>query len=429
MRYACRYAAASLVLGLAVLLLPARPASADATLTILNNDAAGEGFNDPSPATPVGGNTGTTLGQQRMNAFEFAAEIWAQTLDSSVEIEIEANFDPLYCDATKAALGAAGAYMLNADWIGAPRPNTWYPIALANRLAGVDNAPGTPDIWATFNSAIGTTCDFAKWWYYGLDGKAPANRSDFVTTVVHELAHGLGFQTYVDPATGKRKAITYQATTYEFDDIFMTFLEDHSLGLTFPQMTDAQRKAASIDSGDLHWVGLNVVAGGVLLTAGRSQPSGHVEMYAPNPVETGSSLSHFSKSLAPNEALEPVYTGVNHNPGLARQLMQDVGWVTGAPTDLFFVVDMTGSFYDDLPVFKSEAPKIIETLRNEGTDLKVGLGSFEDYPITPFGSADYGDQAYRRNIDLTADATSVLNVINGLGHLAGKIQKVFGGIL
>ena len=205
------------------------------------------------------------------------------------------------------------------------------------------------------------------------------------------------------------------AVTYEFDDIFMTFLEDHSLGLTFPQMTDAQRKAACVDSGDLHWVGANVVAGGVLLTAGRGQPSGHVEMYAPNPLEIGSSLSHFAKTLIPNEALEPAYTGVNHNPGLARQLMQDVGWVTGAPTDLFFVVDMTGSFADDIDEFKTEAPKIIETLKNEGTDLKVGLGSFEDYPITPFGSATYGDQAYRRNIDLTADTTSVLNVIDGLG--------------
>jgi hypothetical protein len=415
MRRSRRCAAAPLVLGLAVLLIPALPVCADATLTILNADAAGEGFNDPTPATPVGGNTGTTLGEQRMLAFQFAAEVWGQTLDSSVEIVIEARFDPLYCDATKAALGAAKAATLVAEFTGAPRPLTWYPVALGNRLAGLDLYPGGPDIQATFNSSIGTTCPFSNTWYYGLDGKPPVNRSDFVTTVVHELAHGLGFQTYVDPATGKKATVVSGGVTYVLDDIFMTFLEDHSLGLTFPQMTDAQRKTACVDSGDLHWVGPNVVAGGVLLTAGRSQPSGHVEMYAPNPIETGSSLSHFAKTLFPNEALEPAYMGVNHNPGLARQLMQDVGWVTGAPTDLFFVVDMTGSFSDDLPVFKSEAPKIIETLKNEGTDLKVGLASFEDYPITPFGSADFGDQAYRRDIDLTADTAAVLNVINGLG--------------
>jgi hypothetical protein len=415
MRSDSRRAAALLVLGLAVLLVPTRPASAEATLTIQNADAAGEGFNDATPATPVGGNAGTTLGEQRRLAFQFAAEVWGKTLDSSVEIVIEARFDPLTCDATRAALGAAKAYTLVAEFTGAPRDNTWYPVALGNRLAGLDLAPAYPDISATFNSSLGTTCAFPNTWYYGLDGKPPVNRTDFVTTVVHELAHGLGFQTYVDPATGKKSTVVSGGVTYVWDDIFMTFLEDHSLGLTFPQMTDPQRKAACVDSGDLHWVGANVVAGGVLLTAGRSQPSGHVEMYAPNTVEIGSSLSHFAKTLTPNEALEPAYTGVNHNPGLARQLMQDVGWVTGAPTDLYFVVDMTGSFADDIGEFKTEAPKIIETLKNEGTDLKVGLGSFEDYPITPFGSAIYGDQAYRRNIDLTADTTSVLNVINGLG--------------
>ena len=44
-----------------------------ATITILNNDAAGVGFNDATPAAPVGGNSGTTLGQQRLIAFQAAA--------------------------------------------------------------------------------------------------------------------------------------------------------------------------------------------------------------------------------------------------------------------------------------------------------------------------------------------------------------------
>ena len=36
-----------------------------ATIVVDNLDLPGEGFNDPTPAVPVGGNTGTTLGQQR----------------------------------------------------------------------------------------------------------------------------------------------------------------------------------------------------------------------------------------------------------------------------------------------------------------------------------------------------------------------------
>jgi len=62
--------------------------SAAATITVQNNDAAGVGFNDPTPVAPVGNNFGTTLGQQRMNAFQFAANIWAATLNSGPPITI-----------------------------------------------------------------------------------------------------------------------------------------------------------------------------------------------------------------------------------------------------------------------------------------------------------------------------------------------------
>ena len=47
-----------------------------ATITIQNADAAGEGFNDATGMSAEGGNSATTLGQQRLNVFNFAASIW-----------------------------------------------------------------------------------------------------------------------------------------------------------------------------------------------------------------------------------------------------------------------------------------------------------------------------------------------------------------
>src|SRR5262245_54743017 len=91
-----------------LLLAVATTAQAAATITILNNDAAGEGFNDPTVAAPVGGNAGTTLGQQRLIAFQNAADIWGAQLNSTVPITILANFDPLPCNETSAVLGSAG---------------------------------------------------------------------------------------------------------------------------------------------------------------------------------------------------------------------------------------------------------------------------------------------------------------------------------
>ena len=75
-----------------------------ATIVIVNNNAAGVGFNDTTPVAPVGGNTGTTLGQQRLIAFQAAASIWGATLDSNVTIVIRSQFTALTCTATTATL-------------------------------------------------------------------------------------------------------------------------------------------------------------------------------------------------------------------------------------------------------------------------------------------------------------------------------------
>ncbi len=41
---------------------------------------APNGFNDPTPVAPVGGNPGTTLGEQRLNVYRYVAGIWEQNL-------------------------------------------------------------------------------------------------------------------------------------------------------------------------------------------------------------------------------------------------------------------------------------------------------------------------------------------------------------
>src|SRR5664279_2548880 len=70
-------------------------AFAAATIVILNNDPAGVGFNDATPVAPVGGNVGITLGQQRLFAFQAAANTWGATLSSSVFITIRSQWTAL----------------------------------------------------------------------------------------------------------------------------------------------------------------------------------------------------------------------------------------------------------------------------------------------------------------------------------------------
>ena len=80
-----------------------------------------------------------------------------------------------------------------------------------------------------------------------------------------------------------------------------------------------------------------------------------------------------------------------------------------SPLDVYMLVDLSGSFYDDLPIFKAQAPNLISDLRAINPGVRFGLGKFEDYPIHPFGDAPSGDKAYERIIDLTFDTDAVLS--------------------
>jgi len=224
-----------------------------ATINIVNVNAPGEGFNDPTPATPVGGNTGTTIGEQRLIAFQYAANIWGANLNSNVPIYVEASFVPLSCTSTSAVLGSAGTMEVWSDFPGARFSGTWYHVALANKIAGEDLSPGTPgidgdDIIARFNSSIGTNpnCLTGVGWYYGLDN-AHGNDIDLVTVLLHEFAHGLGFSTFVDKNTG--------ANFLGQTDIYARFIRDDTAKKNWFKMKDAERAASAINSRQVVWTG------------------------------------------------------------------------------------------------------------------------------------------------------------------------------
>jgi hypothetical protein len=242
-------AAAALAAALAV-----SQAQAAATIVINNLNAPGVGFNDPTPVAPVGGNTGTTLGQQRLIAFTYAANIWGATLTSSVPIVINAQFTPLNCTATSAVLGSAGATFVFRNFTGAPLANTWYSYALANKIASADQSPATPpagQINARFNSNLGTTgCLQASQWYYGLDSNEPANGIDFVAVLMHEMAHGLGFQTFTNGTSG--------AFLSGFPSVWDHFLFDSVNNVSWANATAAQRAASAISIDRLVWTGATV---------------------------------------------------------------------------------------------------------------------------------------------------------------------------
>lgn len=243
----------SFLLLLAMLCLCSASAFGAARIVVINTNAPGIGFNDPTPAQPVGGNPGTTIGQQRLIAYQYAADIWGANLDSTVEIRVQASFTPLACTANTAVLGSARAANGFANFSGAEFGRTFYHVALANKRAARDLDPANDDIITNFNSELGRPgCLEGGGFYYGLDGRPPAGQSSLITVLLHEFAHGLGFSTFTNTANGVRPS--------NFDDVYMRHLFDNTIGKNWTQMTNAERAASAINTRNVVWIGANVLA-------------------------------------------------------------------------------------------------------------------------------------------------------------------------
>jgi hypothetical protein len=98
-------------------------------------------------------------------------------------------------------------------------------------------------------------------------------------------------------------------------------------------------------------------AGGLVVSATQlagADASGRVRLFAPNPVQPGSSISHFDVVAEPSLLMEPAITPAleaSNNVDLTAALFQDIGWATeftlvncgagsGAPA-----VDVEGNMY------------------------------------------------------------------------------------
>lgn len=226
--------AAIILLG-AVAIAPA--AARAGHIFIVNTDGANEGFNDPTPVAPVGGNPATTRGAQRLAVFQRAAEIWEDALHPTSDIFVQATIDPLGPN----ILGSAGATVIFANFPGAEFSNTWYPSALADQLAGVELNPGAADIRARFASGFN--------FYLGFDGNEGA-LVDLLPVVLHELGHGLGFANFVNEETG--------TNALGRTDVYSRYTLDVGTSKLWSEMTDAERRVSALALRRVSWSGRQV---------------------------------------------------------------------------------------------------------------------------------------------------------------------------
>ena len=180
-------------------------------------------------------------------AFEYAVSIWENLLTSSVPVKIHATWEKF--DNTALALGRPSTFHINFD--GAQIPDTYYPVALAEKLAGENINSGEADIFCRFNSNYP--------WYFGTDGNTPSTKYDFVSSVLHEIVHGLGFSGFFED-NGQSGYFGNSSNVPSIYDYYLFNNQNQQLsdGTVFPvpsnelhqQLTSAALKFFSPDNAD-----------------------------------------------------------------------------------------------------------------------------------------------------------------------------------
>lgn len=194
----------------------------------------------------------------------------------------------------------------------------------------------------SFNSNIGTAGCIENYAWYFDDGSSPttpAGTIDLYGTALHEIGHGLGFLSLLG-SDGSQALAGYS-------DVYTNRLYSETMGL-LTGLSNANRQSAITSETNLTWAGSAVDGLAPDLIQGTT--GGNVRMYAPNPYEGGSSVSHFDKSLTPNDLMEPVKTTRDTTEDhMTRNLFRDIGWKTipDAPSLVFY---SAGSNYIDFGV-------------------------------------------------------------------------------
>ena len=246
-------------------------AQSPAQFVFITNDPAGVGFNDNTAASTLsaqalGNNPGTTVGELRRKVLEAAGARWSQFLNSQVPILVDVDFEDLGGSSGGGiALAGASATSYVRNFANAPRTGIYYPLALANSLAGTDLRPSFSDINITVNSNAELDGSGGLSWYYGLDGNTPFNYINFSDVIAHELGHGLGFASFASVQTG--------AFAFGEPDIFSTLIYDSEVFLSWESMNDSARVSSATNDPFLVWLGAysNTAADGVndYITSGK----------------------------------------------------------------------------------------------------------------------------------------------------------------
>lgn len=222
-----------------------------------------------------------------IEAFDYALSIWATHVESEIPIRVEGVWN-----GNISSLGSAGpTRIVHSSNIPGAQPETWYPIAQASAMTGIDYVSlvdARPDDEESYDMVVNINCNNRNW-YFGTDANPGSNEIDLVTVVLHEMAHGLGFLGTMDANNSSMSAewgidSNETATPIIYDRIiedgFQFSVLDES---EYPNPSDHLYQAVTGQRSGLFYSGENSTR----LFTGNPVP-----VYAPSTWRQGSSYAH-----------------------------------------------------------------------------------------------------------------------------------------
>jgi hypothetical protein len=334
---------------------------------------------------------GSNWPEEAKTAFEYALDIWGNYLQSTIPIAVEA----IWTERDENVLGSAGPTRIVQLTSGA-EPNTWYSIAQGSAMAGQDIKEQIAD--EDYDVVVNMNCEFPDW-YFGTDANTPQGMIDFVTVVLHEIGHGIGFigsmSADEDNQTGSyglgqsNDPIIYDrfAKDGQGDELLDTSVYGNPSNALYQALT-GQRSGILFDGQDSRSVYM-----------GQAVP-----LYAPSEWNQGSSFSHVDQNtFSQQQNLENALMRPRidrqfaiHSPGpVFCGMLSDWGWPLGESclelvgAEAYIALDETALDFGVTNVNQHVSRSFTITNEEQAEDPLVYNISIEsgDYIVTPAGDA------------------------------------------
>lgn len=318
---------------------PAVPHCGAVTIRAIYADAQGIGFND---ATGLGeeqrallgdnGNSASTLGQARRNAFGHAARLLGEKLPGPNMIRVEVSFRSFEDETTVARTYTRKALSFGPEEL----LHIGYPPALAEQIRGralIDESES--HLVVEFSRDL----DF----YYGFQGEVPPFSVDFVALATHEIIHGLGFSSSLRgdgsfpsatlDVTDETETQSFLYDVQEWQRIYDVQMYSEGDGEFIVDLPPRDREQAITSGAGLLWGGTarpgrenSSCSYGQRMAELKSAgvaPDGKPQIHAPPVFEEGSSITHVHADT--EDIMEYLYP-FPRDMDLSLAMLRDMGW-------------------------------------------------------------------------------------------------------